>query len=120
MSISIDLLSKLILNLWRIVMKNLLIGIALIVSIVLIISGYRYYTSKIQPSSFISSFCEKLEYEGSASIELSDYFLSDHDANYDIYFYTKTFQNTYKNLTFSHFNINYKKYWDKNTDRKEH
>lgn len=57
-------------------MKKIIISL---ITIVLLVGGYFYYTERLQPSSFVSSFCEKLEYEGPESLELRDYFLSNFD-----------------------------------------
>ncbi len=57
-------------------MKKLIIS-AIIIAI--LVGGYFYYTLRLQPSLFISSFCKNLEYEGADSFKMWDYLLSDID-----------------------------------------
>jgi len=57
-------------------MKKIIIPILVLVIIAV---GYFYYIIRIQPISFVSSFCETLEYDGPDSFELWDYLLSDFD-----------------------------------------
>ena len=57
-------------------MKKIIITVIIVA---ILVGGYFYYTLRLQPNLFVSSFCEKVEYEGADSFELRDYLLSDFD-----------------------------------------